>query len=235
MKSKRVATLNAGKFKIVFHFVKNWEIILLTGLLLIAISCTTSDDFELIENELPVGNESPTDDEIPTDDETTVDENSHIIYTDVEPDFTSEKFDNSYSLDLNNDGIADFILRSDPYDLFIHIESANGLNGIAAVSGPFDAYIVPLNKNTLIGANPKGCYYDSYGGIMVLGCNTVSTYCSYDWKDTTDKYLGLVFKIKAQRYYGWARLQVISTALWVVKDFAYNASPGESILAGQKE
>lgn len=220
MDSLKVATLYAGKYKVEISLLQNWILIFYVGLLPIIISCNKSDDLEGILNYLPTANETPGI------------EKSLIIYTDIEPDFISQEFSDSYNLDINNDGTVDFVLMSNSVDPYIIIESnPNGLNGIAAASGPFDSYILPLNKNTLI-ANPNDYY--SIKGFLILGCNTVSTYCAYDWKNTTDKFLGLRFLSDGQTYYGWAQLQIISTALWIVMDYAFNSIPDNYILAGQK-
>ena len=42
----------------------------------------------------------------------TIDTESIIIYTNIEPDFTSDNIGDSYNLDVNNDDIVDFTLSS---------------------------------------------------------------------------------------------------------------------------
>ncbi|WP_340075893.1 T9SS type A sorting domain-containing protein [Leptobacterium sp. I13] len=48
-----------------------------------------------------------------------------------------------------------------------------------------------------------------------------------------DKYLGVRFNIGGSFHYGWIRANVVSLSDWTIKDFAYNATPGASINAGQ--
>jgi hypothetical protein len=55
-----------------------------------------------------------------------------------------------------------------------------------------------------------------------------------NWLGATDKYLGLSFIVGPSSYYGWARLDVDSTASqFIIKDYAYNATPNAYIIAGE--
>ncbi|MGJ5641064.1 T9SS type A sorting domain-containing protein [Formosa sp. S-31] len=147
---------------------------------------------------------------------------AQIIYTDLEPDFISEKDGDSYNLDVNNDGNADFSLTSNEVSESIYITSMpEDFNGLAATGGPFWSWIVPLTENTVISKNFN--YYDTLGLMIVE-----------QWVGNIDKYLGLQFYINGETHYGWARLTVISATQWVIKDYAYQSTPGTAILAGQK-
>ena len=244
MKTIWVATLNAGKFKIVFQFVKNWEIILLTGLLLLAISCTKSDDLETMDNELPVDNESSANDEIPTDDETTVDENSLIIYTDIEPDFSGENPEDSYELDLNNDQIIDFTISlfNDNGREFLLIASNTVADNRIMSVAPWYTYSLPLSADSEIlnlSGTGNGKFYAVVSIISSEDCfeNENSDDCQFDWSGKEDRYLGLRLNIDGHKhsYYGWARLSVTTPNQWIIKDYAYNVTPNSTILAGQVE
>ncbi len=223
MKTKWVATLNAGKFKA----------LLLVSWLFLIISCDKSDDIETIGNESPIDNESPPDNESPTDHE------SVIIYIDIEPDFTSENLNDSYNLDLNNDKIIDFTVNSDfdSWEKWLVIASnPNAENGILSVA-PWYSHPVPLNSGNEIfnlRGYRNGEYYETWGIFAIGNCFGGEQGCSYDWKDKSDMYLGLRFIVNGQRHYGWARLDVISFTQWVIKDYAYNATPNKLILAGQR-
>ena len=63
-----------------------------------------------------------------------------------------------------------------------------------------------------------------------------SWFCSIyfgPWQQLTDSYLGLRFQIGSQQHYGWARLDVdIVFPYFTIKDYAYEATPNTSILAG---
>ena len=222
MKTKLVATLNASKFKAVFQCVKNSGTVLLMSLLFLIISCDKSDDLD------PIGNESPPDNE------------SIIVYTDIEPDFTSENLNDSYNLDLNNDQIIDYIVSSDfdSWEEWLGIVSdSNAENGIISTT-PWYAHPVPLDSEKEIfnlRGYSNGESYETWGFFTIGDCFGGEPGCTYDWKDKGDKYLGLRFIVNGKIHYGWVRLDVASVNQWVIKDYAYNATPNKPILAGQKE
>jgi len=144
--------------------------------------------------------------------------NAQIIYTDIEPDFTGNNNGGFYNLDLNNDGTVDYFLESIyPDAIFINL-IRNG-NTAAVTSGPFWPIIKFLEENTII-ANPQD-YYDAE--------------CLYFlYNSVTNKYLGLKFYINGLIHYGWARMDFVgATQQWVIKDYAYQATPNTRILAGQ--
>lgn len=224
MRPNWVATLHARKYKVLFRFIKIWRVVYLIGTSFLIISCA-NDELEIIDivdNEPPVYNESL------------------IIYTDIEPDFTGESLNDSYKLDLNNDEIFDFIVDWSGYESWNLLEIKSIRNhGIISVD-PWYTNCVPLNIDSkifnLVGSN-NGEYYAS-GGIITAGyCsgNEDSIGCSIDWSGKNDKYLGLRINIKGQNHYGWARMEVTNYNQWAIKDYAYNASPDKPILAGQRE
>ena len=220
MKPKWVATQNAGKFNAV----------LLTGLLLLIISCDKSDDLETIGNESPINNESPPDNEAPTNDK------SVIIYTDVDPDFISEDPNGFYSLDLNNDQIIDFTVKSDGSGGWEYLgitSNSNDANGILSVA-PWYTYAIPLNSGQEIFAlkgYKNGEFYATWG--FLFEC-TIEQDCSPYWEDKFDGYFGLRFIINGRTHYGWVQLNVTSVTQWILMDYAYNATPDKPILAGQR-
>ena len=210
MKPNRVATLNAGKFNTLLQIVKNSNLVLLVSLLLVIISCDKNDD---LKTEPPI------------------DKESIIIYTDIEPDFTSENLDDSYNLDLNNDQNVDFKVMSfwgpEMWESELVISSVPiDRNGILSLGQgpPYTAY--PLNSGVKI-SNTEGEFYQTqsfFNPYECIGC--------ISWKD---KYLGLRFIIDGKTHYGCARLDVTSTTQWVIKDYAYNATPNMPIFAGQRD
>ncbi len=162
---------------------------------------------------------------------------AQIIYTDIEPDFTSPTSGDFYNLDLNNDDIVDYTLSlwSDSLSDYLLISSPNGINASITVT-PWYANTVPLENGmeifNLVGAINGETYL--YWGVFTIGnCFGGDATCSYDWKNKIDKFLGLRFLIDGQTHYGWARLDVTSHTQWVIKDYAYNATPNQHIFAGQ--
>ncbi len=164
----------------------------------------------------------------------------NIIYTDIEPDFSSENIDHLFELDLNNDDIVDFTLSISP-DIYEWLGiSAISNGGIISVT-PWYTNIVPLERGKEIfnlRGNTSGEIYKS-GGIITSGdCNgnnEESNGCYYDWSGKNDRFLGLRINLNGQTHYGWARLSVKSPTEWLVSDYAYNATPDSPIIAGQIE
>ena len=235
MKPKWVATRYAGKFKA----------LLLMSLILVVISCDKSDDLDTVGNESPIQNESPPDEtppdeESPSDNEPPTDDESNIVYTDIEPDFTGQNLIDYYDLDLNNDQIVDFTVWSGDWDGWqVLMIGSNPIieNGVISVQ-PWYTNVVPIDGGKEIynpGGYRNGEYFASGGFFTVGDCHAGEPGCFYYWKDKIDKYLGLRFFIKGQPHYGWARLDITSFTQWVIKDYAYNATPNKPILAGQTE
>ncbi|MFG6687149.1 T9SS type A sorting domain-containing protein [Mariniflexile sp. HNIBRBA6329] len=162
--------------------------------------------------------------------------NGQIIYTDIEPDFEANKVGDNYNLDLNNDGIIDFILNTSYYDYYwFEIRSTNNFNGIITVQ-PWYSNALPLDSGkevfTLSGYK-NGEIYEKWGLFTVGDCFAGEYECFYNWKNKGDKYLGLRFLVNGQIHYGWVRLDVISYVHWVIKDYAYNTISNTPILTGQ--
>lgn len=233
MNTKLLVTQNARKFKTISQHMINCGSVLLLSTLLLVISCAKSDDSETIDNEIPVAS------------------GSLIMYTDIEPDFTSENLNDTYALDLNNDGIVDFTLESeqnllnwdynDPIiapQYFLYLDSgSNDASGSISVT-PWLPNPVPLDSGKEIfnlAGYTNGESYENWGFFIIGVCGDKEESCYQDWKDKNDKYLGLRFAKNGKIHYGWVRLDVTSATQWVIKDYAYNATPNKPILAGQKE
>jgi hypothetical protein len=143
----------------------------------------------------------------------------------------------NYKLDLNHDGVVDFILSNKGScsgdlcgdSLFVVKERANGVAGQAA--GHRSAYA--LSRGTLIG--PK----QPFLGRLMASCFSVNGGCSLvygQWLNVTDRYLGFKFRAKGQTHYGWARLNVTIYAGLVtgtLTGYAYETTPNKPIIAGR--
>ena len=166
--------------------------------------------------------------------------NSQIIYTNVNPDQTCTSLC-SYSIDLNNDGIIDFTLH--------HVVS-NGpcLCGGYAVS---NSVYITLNSGNAVVSNGSPLALNF--GYPIDNSNTFSTSINQTlagtgqsciggchgvprgiWSGVTNHYLGLRLQIGSNSFYGWANLDVGSSGSnFTIKEYAYNSTPNQSILAGQ--
>lgn len=221
MKPKWVATFYARKYGTLFQRAKYFGTGLLISSLFLIISCENNDDQFTNDNESIIDTDP-----------------ANIIYTDIEPDFTSETSDAAYELDLNNDNIVDYYLKGESdNNWLIIISNPISQNGIFSVE-PWYTNTVALDegyKIFTVTSHPNGAHFATVSIFNIGECFGGGQGCSYDWKDKDDKYLGLRFIINEQIHYGWARLKVTSPAQWIIKDYAYNATPDSPILAGQVE
>lgn len=189
--------------------------------------------------------------------------NGQIIYSDLNPDVIVKPITNSWGdkyndttvlMDLNNNGVVDFKIHINFYSYNNPQSSCDsarneivpyGQNSImfssSGVSSSGDTIIVAakLDLNALIGPDTafinddlwlyrqQGHYISYYGG-----------YCSYSkkgvWRDAFNNFIGVKFIEGGNTYYGWVRLAASDGDTYAIRDYAYNASPGEPIQAGQR-
>lgn len=154
-----------------------------------------------------------------------------VVYTDVSPDF-SGGVGGQYFLDLNNDGTNDFrIYHNGSYNLFIEPIGPN--NEVLGSGSSQYAYPYVLSYGSAISGGASGGWYNNgySAGYQSLNYGSYATFGN--WANITDGYLGLRFQVGGQTHYGWCRMDVnASGSSWVIKDYAYESTPGASILAG---
>jgi hypothetical protein len=150
---------------------------------------------------------------------------AQIIYTDI-PDATPSA---TFSLDLNNDNIEDFIIQ------------------YSVSSGTIGVICQPQNNNAYSGSLVSGNYLPWALSSASSICDTLSTWYTADkpgtlalgsslgnWVGQSNKYLALKLIVGSNTYYGWARLDVdASSASFTIKDYAYQSTPNACIEAGQ--
>ncbi len=150
---------------------------------------------------------------------------TQIIYTDIS-DVTPNA---SYALDLNNDTIIDFILHyggsSDSIGVICHPQNSNAYAG-TILGGNYLSWA--LAASSTICPSTATWYDANHPGTLGWGTNL-----GY-WVGETDKYLALKLIIGSNTYYGWARIDLVSTSSsFTLKDYAYQSTPNACILAGQ--
>ena len=175
---------------------------------------------------------------------------AQIVYTDI-PDqkvcagscacgvtgFCTIFYDQSYLLDLDNAGGADFkfLATAHPFwgtpELRLKVIPLNGGEINANIYLPY-----ALRKNKLIG--PTSGWSDDSCTIVSLcisnlfGCleDTIS-----EWRSGEEAYLGVKIIKNSRTHYGWVRLYVnysASRVYCIIKDYAYQQSPDQVIKAG---
>jgi hypothetical protein len=148
----------------------------------------------------------------------------------------------TYRLDLNHDGIADFVLK----DFFatnsgdsggsLNVLPKRSANEVWAVqhctSGTVRLCAAALPKGTKIGS--KGSFRPDYPAGEVMAASDIHGYRTGSWFNVT-RYLGLKFVIKGKTHFGWARLAVSAqhfTFTATLTGYAYETIPGKAIIAG---
>jgi len=78
----------------------------------------------------------------------------------------------------------------------------------------------------------------NFNSCFVSATNTSSTnsnWCYSTGNDVIDRFLGLRFLFSGNIHYGWARLDAVHVTMdsgFTIKDYAYNPTPGASIMPG---
>ena len=168
---------------------------------------------------------------------------AEVVYT---PVAVAIPANGSYQIDLNNDGIADFTLRSSVgmvwcqngdggyWKLTVQSSQGNGVvasdqNAAALASGvPVD-----VRQSFTGGTNLMAYFAFGYCGSFGRG----------SWYNVSDRYLGLEFQENgmAELHYGWAELSDFAyidkqghlQVGTMLTGFAYETTPGKTIMTGQ--
>ena len=171
---------------------------------------------------------------------------STIIYTDVNPDSVIIA-SNSYSLDMNKDGIYDFTFSishtigrcalccSPHYNNTVRV-SLGGINAIINTATTAGAALA-LDSNAVINSSAHWSDVSVKFIYDVQSCSCGTTYVAGFFPPSVFKYLAVRFVKGTDTYYGWvklAALDIYGMGALSVSEYAYNSSPNQPILAGQK-
>jgi len=144
-----------------------------------------------------------------------------------------------YPLDLNHDGIIDFLIQERGYST---ASASNGLWVDQAFGNAVEAtnyHAAALKEGALIGPRERFQHINDVYGELMAGhfCGTEAP-CSTSgqWVNVKNRYLGLKFRITGKIHYGWARLSVKlqgSKITATLTGYAYETTPNKAIHAGQ--
>jgi hypothetical protein len=157
----------------------------------------------------------------------------------------------SYKLDLNHDGLTDYIIAEhtehySPYESFqvlsLRAAAANQANCPSSFCISGNTYAAALHLGSRIGYTGRrgwlGRNVRMADGILF---GNGSVYYSGGWVNVSDRYLGLRFQINGETHFGWARLSVRfhggppAERTWQAQltGYAYETTSGKTIQAGQ--
>ena len=166
--------------------------------------------------------------------------NAQVTYTDVNPDVVADSL-NPYAIDFNNDATPDLEFGVQ------HISGSFTSSGQNfTYEGAFAYGFLPAGFTVANPADTTTAVLDcgvavaqstlfSGSNEAVLGYAAIIQPINYPvsigpWLGQTDKYLGFKFTVATGTHYGWARLDVAANAETItVKEYAFNATPGEAI------
>jgi hypothetical protein len=145
-----------------------------------------------------------------------------------------------YKLDFNGDGITDIKFQSSHSSFncdgsemqrFLIFETAVRVNGVVGRASA-------LSSGAVIGANRQFYGGRHYMEQVLRGGRGMFCFPSSrgPWRNTTDRYLGVKFKIRGKTHFGWARLSVGVNFFGLqakLTGYAYETIPGKSIIAGK--
>jgi hypothetical protein len=154
-------------------------------------------------------------------------------------------------LDLNHDGINDFLFQN----FCARFTSALGLytkdagnkiwgtpdqkNGQVKLASALPANFRVRPGKHFSSGNRSGSYQGKLMWRFQLACSTgTQTNCKTlktgQWlPPVTDRYLGLKFKIKGKTHYGWARVTVPLTGNTILTGYAYETIQNKPIITGK--
>jgi hypothetical protein len=143
-------------------------------------------------------------------------------------------------IDLNHDGVPDFVFRSCPRyhsSLFIVSPqvSGNAVQHIGGSNGAAPGFRgTPNGPGNSFRSNSAYCF--SAASAVGVAMGTRFTYVYYSivgpWVNTTNRYLGLKLVISGQIHYGWARLSINGVLTGRLTGYAYETEPNTQIIEG---
>ena len=180
---------------------------------------------------------------------------AQIIYTDLDPDVVKNfgGFTPNYILDIDATPPIDFYFGLNFGSIgwfgdnmvFAAPWFLDDNNGIAGLVYDYDGFFPVGMASQLSSGDEIGYGLDfvgfndiassSYYGQMILGVNPEFAGQENLWSDdNTPHFIGLRFTHAGAIHYGWARLSVApGFAGFTLYDYAWNAAPGEPIIAGE--
>ena len=134
------------------------------------------------------------------------------------------------TLDINNDGNADFLFESAGlghiFSMFVRPRSSN----FVVV---YSAWAAALPTGVTVGP-PLKSRFTHRPRVMEFESVALSSGTNYFglWANTQNMYLGLEITISGKHHYGWARISMPKGAAATITGHAYETVPGKAIVTG---
>jgi len=169
---------------------------------------------------------------------------AEVVYTPVN---VSIAVNDSYPIDLNHDGVTDFVLRS--HLLQDYCLGGDGYTWNLSVTPAAGAAVVVANGSYAAGLL-YGMHVDgdqNWSPSSALLSQLEWGPCGYglygQWSNLPNRYLGLLFRMPGTNevHYGWAKVSEVAHfdglghvhAVTILTGFAYETVAGRGILTGQ--
>jgi hypothetical protein len=142
----------------------------------------------------------------------------------------------SQELDVNNDGVPDFILFT-PDGLAINLTPLNHSAILAVPEPPSELgaliYAFPSGATISASIDPLLIWFDrdSSGGSATIVAGSTIGSLGY-FQGHTDAYAGVRIEAAVNFYYGWLHIQNLGLNIGQISDWAYESGPNTTIFAG---
>jgi len=160
-----------------------------------------------------------------------------VVYTPTNQEITPEM---GLSLDLTNNGVADFVFS----DFYSSTSSLLNLS-VGPVNPSNEIFSTGLNRSVFAAAIPAGVEIGPDGRFKKrrgegmandLGTQPI---CQGPWVHANERYLGLKFVINGEFHFGWARLNVNCVfphpIIGTLTGYAYETVANKPIVTGQTQ
>lgn len=141
------------------------------------------------------------------------------------------------TIDLNGDGVPDFVLYSDNGGIDIDLDPINGSEIISVPEQGLDIganiYALPRNATISSEVSPGLVWWGTNianGPSFIVACANVG--CNGSFQGNTNAYAGIRLSIGCHYYYGWIHIQNIALNFGQITDWAYETRPDIPIMAG---
>lgn len=152
------------------------------------------------------------------------DATGQVVYTDIDPDFVGGLGD-ILLIDFDNNAVDDLtILQSNNGNYELVQANTSNSNGVVANS---NGYLYA--DNLAYGTSIDGFLTFYSGGASF--CAGVG-YAGSAFCGVGEGYLGVQFHIGGNLHFGWVRVDILDSSNFIVLDYAYEATPDTTILAG---